>query len=74
CVFVDAPADQRRRRVAAGRGWDEAAWRRREKMQIPLDKKADSCQYKVENSSSVSHLRRQAHGLFQEIVGSAGRS
>lgn len=74
CVFVDAPAEQRRHRVAADRGWDEAAWHRREKMQIPLDKKARSCQYMLENSSSVSHLRKQAHGLFQKIVGSAGRS
>lgn len=74
CVFVDSPEQQRRRRVAESRGWDEQTWRRREKMQIPLDKKANRCQYKVENSSSVSHLRKQAHVLFQEIVGSAGRS
>jgi dephospho-CoA kinase len=74
CVFVDSPAGQRRRRVAEARGWDEQEWRRREKTQIPLDKKARSCQYKVENSSSVSHLRERARGLFREIVESAGRS
>ncbi len=74
CVFVDSPEDERRRRVAQERGWDEPTWRRREKMQIPLDKKARSCQYRVENSSSVSHLREQARELFQKVVGSVGRS
>ena len=73
CVFVGSPPEQRLQRVADARGWDEQTWRSREKMQIPLDKKARSCQYRVENSSSVSHLRERARGLFQKVVGSAGR-
>jgi dephospho-CoA kinase len=40
-VFVDAPESERLRRVAAQRGWDEQELRRREKLQMPLDKKRE---------------------------------
>jgi dephospho-CoA kinase len=38
-VFVDADRPTRLRRVAESRGWDEAELTRREKNQLPLDKK-----------------------------------
>jgi dephospho-CoA kinase len=40
-VFVDAPEAERLRRVAEQRGWDEHELRRREKLQMPLDKKRE---------------------------------
>lgn len=38
-VFVEAPLEERVRRVAAQRGWNAAELLRREKLQMPLDKK-----------------------------------
>jgi dephospho-CoA kinase len=67
-VFVDAPAAERQRRVREQRGWDVESWRRREKSQIPLDKKAESCDYTIGNSSSVSHLRERIRQLFNTLV------
>jgi dephospho-CoA kinase len=66
-VFVSAGEDQRRQRVAS-RGWDEAAWRRREELQISLDTKRPKCDYTVENRSSVSYLREQIREIFHRIV------
>lgn len=73
-VSVRAPAQQRQLRVASERGWDERAWRQREKMQIPLDTKIGRCYYSVDNSSSVSHLCEAARELFHGIVNGANHS
>jgi dephospho-CoA kinase len=40
-VFVDAPREQREARVARQRRWDAAELERREKLQMPLDKKRE---------------------------------
>jgi hypothetical protein len=40
-VFIDAPREQREARVAWQRGWDAAELARREKLQMPLDKKRE---------------------------------
>jgi len=72
-VFVAAPAGERRRRVAARSGWDAAAWAAREKTQISLDKKAASCDYIVENGTTVLDLRERVRPLFDQIVRGAGR-
>lgn len=63
-VFVDAPEDARRRRVAA-RGWDEAEWRRREAAQLPLTHKRGNADHVVDNSSDREHLRRQVRDLMR---------
>lgn len=67
-VYVDTPADVRAQRVRAQRGWDEAQWRAREKKQNSLDTKAARCEYTVDNSSGVSHLRKQVRRIFSLLT------
>jgi len=67
-VFVDAPREQRSRRVAQDRGWSAAELDRRENLQKPLDMKRERSLYILENSSSVSRLRRQVRLLYQCLV------
>jgi dephospho-CoA kinase len=67
-VFVDAPYPQRLQRVRETRGWDEQRLKKRESRQIPLDKKADRCCYKICNRSSVSHLRDQVQRSLHPII------
>jgi len=71
-VFVETPDELRARRVEQQRGWDEPTWRRREKSQLPLDRKAAGCLYCVRNSSDVSHLRNEVRNLLHQIVQAAG--
>jgi dephospho-CoA kinase len=68
CVFVSAPNHVRRDRVRDNRGWDEASWVRREKTQFSLDKKASRCDYAVDNSSDIPHLRQQVESVFHRIL------
>jgi dephospho-CoA kinase len=70
-VFVQAPPSQRAARVGR-RGWDESAWREREKSQISLDTKAAQCQYTIDNSSSLSCLREQVHRILHKITRPTG--
>lgn len=73
-VFVDAPDEERFARVHASRGWDRAAWERREKSQISLDKKRGQCLYTVDNSSKASCLREQVRRLFFLMTTAADRT
>jgi dephospho-CoA kinase len=73
-VFVDAPREQRGRRVARDRGWPAAELDRRENLQKPLDIKRARSVYILENSSSVSRLRRQVRLLYQCLVDPAAGS
>ena len=72
-VFVEAPEEVRRRRVREARGWDEREWRMREKRQFSLDSKRSRCEYSLDNSSNVSHLRKQIRTLFDKITHAADR-
>jgi dephospho-CoA kinase len=67
CVFVDAPAAVRKRRVTTRRGWTEREWQRREKAQFSLDRKRARCDYTIENGFSVPRLRQQIRQLFHRI-------
>jgi len=67
-VFVSAPNSSRRDRVRENRGWDEASWARREKTQFSLDKKASRCEYTLDNSSDIPHLRQQVELVFRRIL------
>lgn len=49
-VFVDAPFELRLARVARTRGWDRAELERREKSQMPLDKKRQLSDDVIANS------------------------
>ena len=67
-VFVSAGDEQRVQRVHKGRGWDRPTWESRERRQKSLDFKAGKCQYTLDNSSSVSHLRAEVRQLLDRIV------
>ena len=67
-IFVDTPPEIRRRRVSEHRGWKKENWELREKMQISLDIKRRMCDYSIDGSSSVSHLRQQVRKLYPRIT------
>ncbi|MFW6155288.1 MAG: dephospho-CoA kinase [Planctomycetota bacterium] len=67
-VFVDAPREERRARVASSRGWSADELARREKNQKCLDFKRSQAHYIVRNNSSESRLRQQVRLLYQSLV------
>ena len=66
-VFVSAPAEDRRRRVAESRHWSGEKWAAREKSQISLDKKAVRCNHVIDNRSSGPRLCEQVRQIFHRI-------
>ena len=71
-VFVRADPDQRGRRVRTSRGWDEVAWRGREKMQISLDKKMARSDHTIDNRCSDAYLPKRVRSVFELIRRTAG--
>jgi dephospho-CoA kinase len=71
-VFVDAPREQRVRRVA-GRGWSEEELARREAAQLPLTEKAARADHVLDNSRSLEHLERQVDDLLRRWLRPADR-
>ena len=68
-IFVDAGEDVRARRVAAARGWTEAELRRRENLQIPLDKKRALADHVVVNGhSDIGLLRPEIERIFDSVL------
>ena len=74
-VFVDAPLQQRLARVRARNGWDEAELLRREKSQLPLDRKRALSDYVLTNTadaaagpSAMTGLREQVRRVLSQIV------
>lgn len=68
CIFVKAPEQSRASRASASRGWAKSEWAARENSQISLDTKAQRCEYVVDNSSGVSHLRQQVRSILDRII------
>lgn len=58
-VFVDTPADVRRRRILTERGWSEDELYRREASQLPLEEKRRRSDYRIDNSQSLAEAVRQ---------------
>ena len=67
-VFVDAPEEQRVRRVAATRGWDEAELLRRQKLQWPLDRKGQISDYVLTNTADADYARGQVREVLSRIL------
>jgi dephospho-CoA kinase len=67
-VFVEAPLETRAKRVGDARGWARQELLRREAMQIPLDRKQQSCCHTLQNVSDVSRLPGQVTRLLDEIL------
>ena len=55
-------------RVAAQRGWDAGELVRREKLQMPLDKKREMSDHVVVNTAKVDDVRSQIREVFSRIV------
>jgi dephospho-CoA kinase len=74
-VYVDAPEAQRIARVRQARGWDEAELRRREKLQIPLDKKLAMANDIVRNTAGADEeVRNQVRKVLSRILAGISRS
>jgi dephospho-CoA kinase len=64
-VFVDAPREQRLRRLAEQRGWSEKEVESRERAQMPLTDKRARAGFVVDNSSSPEAAARQVEELLR---------
>lgn len=70
-IFVDADENVRLRRVAESRGWGPAELARREKLQIPLDKKRKMADYVVVNNhTGQDSLTPDLKRILESVVGS----
>ncbi|MHC4092070.1 MAG: dephospho-CoA kinase [Planctomycetota bacterium] len=69
-LFVEASAENRRRRVAA-RGWSDRELSRREKLQKPLDTKKSRADHILANNSGLDDLRADAEVLFCKLLAGA---
>lgn len=65
-VFVDAPREQRLRRLAVERGWNDQHVEDREKAQWPLDEKRKRADGILDNSGSPDALARQIQKLIDQ--------
>jgi dephospho-CoA kinase len=65
-LFVDAPKDERVRRVADQRGWSAQQLETREKAQLPLTAKAARADHALDNSGSLDDLGRQVDDLLRQ--------
>jgi dephospho-CoA kinase len=74
-VYVDAPEAERIERVRRTRGWDEAELHRREKLQMPLDKKLDMANDIVRNTAGADdEVRNQVRKVLSRILAGISRS
>jgi dephospho-CoA kinase len=73
-VFVEAPFEERLRRVAQSRGWDEAELLRRQKLQWPLDKKRRISDYVLTNTADADYARGQVRDVLSQIFARTSRS
>jgi len=69
-VFVKVPKQQRLERVLAVRGWTVEELDKREKFQIPLDKKAYIADYCIDNSGDEASSLRQVQRVLSQILAS----
>jgi len=67
-VFVDAPLEERQRRVGENRGWAAAELARREKSQWPLDRKREISDYVIRNTTDAGFARDQVRDVLSRIL------
>ena len=67
-VFVDAPEDVRRARLAESRGWTPEALAAREAAQMPLDAKRGRADFVVENAGDEAALDSAVGSLWEKLV------
>ena len=66
-VFVDAPAEERLRRVRDSRGWDDFELARREASQWPLERKRAASGYVVQNVGPEADVIRAVGDILARI-------
>lgn len=66
-IFVDAPFEVRLQRVQK-RGWTPEELQKREKSQIPLDKKRKLADYIVNNGDDSEACRHRIQQVFSQII------
>ena len=67
-VFVDAPSDDREKRVAQSRGWPADELARREKSQKPLDSKRALADHILVSCCGLDDLRIKVEELLSELL------
>lgn len=67
-VFVDAPVEERLRRVTAERQWDAGELSRREKLQMPLDRKREISDHVIDNTAKAPADAEFARSQVQKIL------
>ncbi|MGE5610718.1 MAG: dephospho-CoA kinase [Bacillota bacterium] len=73
-VFVESDDEQRYRRVHQTRGWTREEWQRREKSQLPLDKKRIIAKYIVRNTADTDEeVRDQVREVLSRILAEVRR-
>jgi dephospho-CoA kinase len=64
-VFVEAPREVRRQRIAEQRGWTAEEVEAREQAQLPLTAKAVRADYTLHNAGSMESLKQKVNDLLQ---------
>jgi dephospho-CoA kinase len=64
-LYVDAPEEVRRSRVAEQRGWTAKDMEAREAAQLPLTEKRAAADHVLDNSAGLAHLERQVDELVR---------
>ncbi|HEX2973140.1 MAG TPA: dephospho-CoA kinase, partial [Tepidisphaeraceae bacterium] len=68
-VFVDADEEKRFERVRQTRSWTREEWQRREKSQLPLDKKRIIAKYVIRNTADTDdEVRDQVREVLSRIL------
>jgi dephospho-CoA kinase len=64
-VYIDAPQEERQRRVASARGWSLEELRAREQAQLPLTQKALRADHVLENAGTLEDLDQRVERLLR---------
>ena len=67
-VFVDAPKENRLKRVRETRGWDEEELNRREKAQLPLEEKRRRADVVITNDGTPEVLRSRSLDVYKQLL------
>lgn len=67
-VFIEASEEVREDRVRQTRGWDKAERNRREKLQLPLDRKREMSDYSVRSIADTDKVRDQVRDILSQVL------
>jgi len=67
-IFIDVDEEIRHQRLSQNRGWDRKKIKKIEKLQIPLDKKAEKADFRVYNNSSIPELAQQINNILTTVL------